>query len=384
MAAQNRIRLTDAAIARLRPRAHEYTVWDSRVPGLGVRVRPNGGASYVLLQKTCGRWRRVSLGSVTSQSVEHARRRCSVLIGQVESETPPETPCSVPLFQDFVIGQWKSAHFPGYKPSTRKSTSVCLTGQLLPAFGATPLDRITSRQVLRWFSHYSQSAPGGANTALRILRTILNFAIACGHIETNPTVGIQPNRRDARSRFLSQDEIRRLHHVLDERSRKRPAARQEADIIRLLLFTGCRLSEVLNLRWCEVDGDLLALGDSKTGPRAVHLSAQARQIIDRQCHGASAYVFPSPRKAGCPRSVHLPSWNSIRRRAGIEDVRLHDLRHNFASHAVMHGVPVPVVSRLRGHSNVRMTLRYSHLAEKDIEAAAERVGTALARILALE
>lgn len=384
MASQNRIRLTEAAIARLRPRAREYTVWDNRIPGFGVRVRPNGGVSYILLQKTHGRWRRVSLGSVASQTVEHARRRGYVLIGKVESKTLPQTPCSVPLFRDFVVGQWKSAHFPGYKPSTRKSANGYLTGQLLPAFGSTALNRITSRQVLHWFSRYSQSAPGGANTALRILRAILNFAVACGHIETNPTAGVQPNRRDPRSRFLSQHEVRRLHHVLDEQSGKRPAARQEADIIRLLLLTGCRLGEILNLRWCEVDGDMLALGDSKTGPRTVHLSAQARQIIERQSHGASAYVFPSPRKADCPRSLHLPSWNSIRRRAGIEDVRIHDLRHNFASHAVMNGIPVPVVSRLLGHSNVRMTLRYSHLAEKDIEAAAERVGTALARILALK
>ena len=116
----------------------------------------------------------------------------------------------------------------------------------------------------------------------------------------------------------------------------------------------------------------------------MHLNAPARRIIDRQLHGGSAYVFPSPRKVDCPRSPNLSSWNSIRRQAGIEDVRIHDLRHNFASHAVMNGIPVPVVSRLLGHSNVRMTLRYSHLVEKDIEAAAERVGTALARILALE
>ena len=252
------IRLTEAAITRLRACAREYTVWDSQVPGLGVRVRPNGGASYILLRKINGRSRRVSLGSVKSQTVESARRCCYAVIGKGDSETTSKTTCSVPLFREFVVEQWKAVHFPGYKPSTRKCASGYLTRQLLPAFGSTPLNRITSRQVLRWFSRYSQSAPGGANTALRILRAILNFAIACGHIETNPTLGVQSNRREARNRFLSRDEIRRLHRVLDEQSRKIPAARQEADIIRVLLLTGCRMGEILNLRWCEVDGDMLA------------------------------------------------------------------------------------------------------------------------------
>ena len=383
MVARKRMRLTEAAIAGLRACAREYTVWDSRVPGLGVRVRSNGGASYILLRKVDGRSRRIGLGPVTSLNVESARRRCNALLAGAESESAQKTTCSVPLFRDFVIEQWKAVHYPWYKPSTRKRASGYLTRQLLPAFGSTPLNGITSGQVVRWFGRYSQSAPGGANTALRILRAILNFAIACGHIETNPTLGVQSNRRKARNRFLSREEIRRLHRVLDEQSRKGPAARQEADIVRLLLLTGCRLGEVLQLRWCEVDSDMLVLADSKTGPRKVHLNAQARHIIDDQLPGRSAYVFPSPRGFDRPRSPTLPSWNSIRRYAGIEDVRIHDLRHSFASHAVMSGIPVPVVSRLLGHSNVRMTLRYSHLDQKDIEAAAERVGTALAQILAI-
>lgn len=304
-------------------------------------------------------------------------------MAEAVAESAQKTTCSVPLFRDFVIGQWKAVHYPGYKPSTIKRASGYLTRQLLPAFGPTPLNRITSGQVLRWFGRYSQSAPGGANTALRILRAILNFAIACGHIETNPTLGVQSNRREAHNRFLSREEVRRLRRVLDEQSRKGPAVRQEADIVRLLLLTGCRLGEILHLRWCEVDGDVLVLGDSKTGPRKVHLNVQARRIIDDQLRGCSAYVFPSPRGIDRPRSPTLPSWNFVRRHAGIEDVRIHDLRHTFASHAVMSGIPVPVVSRLLGHSNVRMTLRYSHLGQRDIEAAAERVGTALAQILAL-
>ena len=173
----------------------------------------------------------------------------------------------------------------------------------------------------------------------------------------------------------------RVNRALDQHVRKRPAAMQQADIIRLLLLTGCRMSEILTLRWSEVKGDMLALGDSKTGPRIVPLNAKARRIVERQPRGASPFVFPSPRHPEGTRAVCPRLWNTVRRQVGIEDVRLHDLRATFASHAVMNGVPVPVVSRLLGHSNVRMTLRYAHLADRDIEASAERIGAALAGIL---
>ena len=133
-----------------------------------------------------------------------------------------------------------------------------------------------------------------------------------------------------------------------------------------------------------MDADTIALGDTKTGPRNVYLNAPARCIIERQPRGESAFVFPSVRNPERPHDPHLPLWDRVRKETGIEDVRLHDLRHTMASHAVMSGVPVPVVSRLLGHSNVRMTLRYAHLADKEIEAAAERVGAAMARAMVLE
>lgn len=159
---------------------------------------------------------------------------------------------------------------------------------------------------------------------------------------------------------------------------------QQADIIHLPLLIGCRMSEILILRWSEVKGDTLPLGDSKTGPRNVPPNSQARRIVERRHLGASSFVFPSPRHPERPRTVCRRLWDTVRRHVGIEDVRLHDLRATFTSHAVMNGVPVPVVSRLLGHSNVRMTLRYAHLADSDIEASAERIGAAMTRVLAHE
>ena len=382
MAARERMRLTDAAIARLRPREREYTVWDTQVAGFGVRVRPSGGTSHVLLVDAGGRTKRVSLGPVGVRSLEEVRRDCHARRAnpEVPEKAVPAQP--VPLFRDFVAGAWKEAYFDRYKPSTRKTARYQLAAQLLPAFGTKPLDRIGEAAVRRWFERYSRTAPGNANHVLGRLRQILNFAVACGHIGINPAAGIAFNRRPRLTRFLSREEIGRLHAALDAQTRK--YSRQQADIVRLLLLTGCRKGEIMGLRWSEVRDGSLALVDSKTGPRTVPLSRQARAVLDRQPRMGSPFVFPSPLDPARPRCSALGLWDRVRREAGIEDVRLHDLRHTMASHAVMNGVPVPVVARMLGHNDVSMTLRYAHLADRDIEAAAERVGGAMAEIMGLE
>ena len=256
-----------------------------------------------------------------------------------------------------------------------------LQTQLLPAFGTLPLDRIDRAAVHLWFDGYSRAAPGGANRTLDVLRQILNHAIACGHIAANPTRGVIRNPRRKLTRFLSRAEIGRLHQALDAH-RGRGSGRQQAEIIRLLLLTGCRKGELVRLRWSDVDGDMLRLSDGKTGPRPVFLNAQAQAILARQPRTGSAHVFPSLVDASRPRSMELSLWPKVCRQAGLEGVRLHDLRHSFASHAVMRGVPLPVVSRLLGHAHPRMTFRYAHVSDRETEAAAERIGVAIASMLA--
>ena len=182
------MKLTEAAIARLRPREQEFTVWDSRMTGLGVRVRPSGGKSYVLLLEVGGRSRRFSLGPVSARTVVEARRECHARKANPEREKTGKPQRTVPLFRDFVAGSWKETHFDRYKPSTRRSDSYRLNTRLLPAFGTKPLDRITPAHVRQWFERYSRTAPGGANRALEVLQQIMNFAISSGHIESGTSV----------------------------------------------------------------------------------------------------------------------------------------------------------------------------------------------------
>ncbi len=371
MAGKERMRLTDAAIARHRPREREYTVWDTRMAGLGVRVRPSGGRSWIFLRKTDGGTRRISLGPVELKTVEEVRER-----GQAGRD-PPCCPV-VPGLRRRHMERGLLRPLQAVNPKERAIHPCQATAARLRIETAGP--HIPTR-VRRWFDIYSRTAPGGANRALDLLRQIMNVAVACGHVDSNPARGVKRNRRPALTRFLSREEIGRLHRVLDRQTRK--SSRQQADIIRLLLLTGCRKGEIVRLRWSAVQDDILVLADSKTGPRKVPLNTQARRILERQPRGASSFVFPSPRDPARPRGLNLALWYRVRQDAGIEDVRLHDLRHTHASHAVMNGVPVPVVSRLLGHSNVSMTLRYAHLGDRDVEAAAERVGQSIGAIMGI-
>ena len=369
------MRLTDAGIAGLKPDKTEFTVWDRRVAGLGVRVRPSGHRSFVWHGHANDAAVRLTIGSAALMTVEDARRECLALQnGSASRIKDPNKGSEAPLFREYALGEWKASAAVRWGASRHRSVDRTLAKQLLPAFGALRLDRIRRPLVERWFDVHSQTAPEGANKALQLLRQILNAAVATGLIATNPTQGIKRNPRPKLTRFLSTEEIDRLHRTLDRLVDERSSRQHPADIIRLILLTGCRKGEILKLKWSEVDGDVLKLAETKTGPRTVWLNRAASAIVLRQPRIGSAYVFPSPANPARPRLGTPALWNRIRKEAGIEDVRVHDLRHTVASQAVAKGVALPTVARMLGHSDPKMTLRYAHVSDRDVEAAAERIG----------
>ena len=364
------VRLTDERVRRLKPATSEYSVRDRTVPSFSVRVYPTGTKTW-----TCAvGGRKVSLGRIDLVSVDDARRECLRL--QVDGIEPAR---ETPTYREFALGDWRESWSSRCKPTTVKERDHFLKRRLLPAFGSFRLDRITRQAVQKWFDEYSKTAPGGANNALHILRQSLKFATERDLIGSNPAGSVLPNRRPRLSRFLSRDEIRQLNEELDRHAGGPRSA--QIDIIRLLILTGCRKLEIVRLKRREVDGDRLRLEDSKTGPRTVHLSAEAREIVERRMAAPGEFLFPSPRNPERSVSGELSLWYEIRRDIGIEDVRLHDLRHSYASQCVIEGVPLPVVSRLLGHSRTAMTLRYVHAADRDVEAAAERVGVRISELL---
>jgi len=366
-----RVRLTDAGIRRLKPETREYTIRDARAPSLGVRVHPSGTRTLVFLG---GQGRR-SLGPATLLTVDEARQKCL----RMQSEGA-DREAAAPTFADFVTETWRPSWVSRCKPSTVDGMDRILETRLLPAFGRLRMDRVAPAHVHRWFDAYSETSPGAANRAIEALSQIFNHAVRLGHVTASPARGVRRNPRPKLTRFLSREEIGRLHEALDRHSGGRRG--QQADIIRLLLLTGARKNEIVRLRRREADAGCLRLADSKTGPRTVFLSRAAQDIVGRRLAGAPGeFLFTSPRDPARPISDNLSLWNVVRRECGIEDVRLHDLRHTYGSQAVMQGVPLPVVARLLGHSKVSMTLRYSHAADRDVEAAAERIGARISNLL---
>ena len=377
-----RMRLSDRNVARLRAEDSEYTVWDTKVTGLGVRVRSSGHRSFVVLDNRNGSSRRRTLGLADLLEVDDARMECLDLQSRGdEAAQGISGTVSAPLFRDFVEGPWRAECHARLKPSTRRVATGALVNQLLPAFGTVPLDRIRRRDVNQWFDRYSAMAPGGANRVLDVLCQIMNHAKIHGYVASSPASGIRRNPGRKFDRFLSREEMVRMHEELDRAVAERPSRASRADIIRLLACTGCRHGEIRTLKWQEVGTDTLNLGDSKTGLRTVYLNSRARKLVERQLR-SGPYVFPCPDDPMRPmaESSSLRVWYLVRRRAGLEDVRLHDLRHSFASHAVMRGVPLPTVAKLLGHRQVSMTLHYAHVADRDVEAAAERIGTVIVAI----
>ena len=267
-----------------------------------------------------------------------------------------------------------------WKPRTITVNRAYLRNQIMPFFRGRPIADITRREVQRWFAALHPT-PAAANRSLPILSLILRQAEIYGYRpeDGNPCAGLRRYRRHSRERFLTVGETRRLGTAL---AAQEPVTPLPAAVIRLLLLTGCRQSEVRTLQWRDYREGHLFLPDSKTGPRTVWLSSAARSVLDGLPR-TGRWLFPASKGIGPMRTETLYGcWRIVRAAANLPDVRLHDLRHSFASHAVMRGVPLPVVSRLLGHVHPRMTFRYAHVSDQETEAAAERIGVAIAAMLA--
>lgn len=356
-----KFRLTDRVAEECRPASGEYTVRDTVLSGFTLRVRPSGVKSWVMRGRVGDPSAKTTLGSPPKMTADEARARAHAYrAGHVESAVAKKP--TTPKFRAFAA-LYRQRAGSKWKPSTRRSFDSYMRSTLLPTFGTKRLEEITAVKVATWFHTYSRTAPGGANRTLAILKGMLNAAADWGMLPGEGRRlhgGIRKNRRPPRGRLLNLDQIRRLGEALQESQGQYP---DDVDAIRLVLLTGCRTGEIRRLRWSEVQGDTLELADAKTGPRTVHLGTAARQLLDeRTKKQGSPFVFQSQHKANCPRATLGATWPKIRALAGLpQDIRMHDLRHTFASHAVMGGESLLVTGGLLGHRQAASTARYAHL-----------------------
>ncbi|MCW0001347.1 site-specific integrase [Pararhizobium sp. YC-54] len=264
-----------------------------------------------------------------------------------------------------------------------------------PAFGKLRLDQIASSDVLHFHNTLSKTNPATANRCRELISSLYGSAAVAGLVPrgTNPTFGVGKNKENARERFLSDDELMALGSAITVAettgipyptpqakpgkkakhiARSRPpyiVSTTVTNALRVLILTGRRLREILHARWTDIDFERNILTIfTKAGRRNLHMPEPAMDII-RKMPRLSGYVFPQEKDKKKPLNTLDGPWNAIRRYCGLVDVRLHDLRHSFASVTISGGASLPVVGKLLGHTNAKTTQRYAHLADNPVREA---------------
>jgi len=356
------------------------TVWDETVPGFGARRQKGPAVTYFLKYRNGdGRQRWHSIGRHGAPwTPETARAEAKRLLGAIAAGADPAAERSAwkqaPTVAELAT-RFLSEHADAKrKPRTAREYRRQVEKQILPALGEKRVAEVT-RQDVAQFHHSRRATPIEANRTLALLSVLFNFAERIGERpdSSNPCRHIErfPQRR--RERFLSADELGRLGNELAA-YRGSP---YHVATIKLLVFTGARLGEVLGLRWEWIDFERgeARLPDSKTGAKTLHLPPPALEVL-----AGLPRVEGEPHVLGARRGttfIEAP-WRRIRKAAGLDDVRLHDLRHAFASVAASAGMGLPIIGKMLGHTQAQTTQRYAHLASDPVKAAAAAVAGKIA------
>jgi len=361
------------------------TIWDGEIRGLGLRVFASGVRSYVFKYRRGGvqRWHTIGLHG-SPWTPDTARKEALRLKRLVDEGRDPATEKSdertadtFDAFADRYLKDYAKAH---KKASTLREETRALSNHLRPALGRYRMKDIQRSDIAR-FHQGMKDMPYAANRYLALLSHMFNVAEDWGvrPENSNPCRRVKKFREEARERFLSPKELKRLGRVLAFLDRK-GASQYEVVAIRLLLFTGARLNEILSLQWEHVDlaARVIRLPDSKTGAKTIALSAPAVEILCALPKQDRNPFVICGRKTGAHLVNLQKPWRRIRKAALIEDVRIHDLRHSFASVAASGGMSLPLIGALLGHTQPQTTHRYAHLADDPRLAAADAVGTTIA------
>ena len=311
-------------------------------------------------------------------TAEDARRKAAEMIDRIrrgEDPVPPPEPAE-PTVAD-LAARFMTAHVEVNRRPGTVETYRCLLGRhILPELGGLKLSEVDRSHVSGL--HYKlRDKPVQANQAVGVFSKMFKLAVAWGMTPArpNPCRSVKRYGERSRERFLTEEENARLGRVLFEAESEGPLMASAVAAIRLLLLTGCRKNEILMLRWDDIDRTAgeLRLRDTKSGPRRVPLTSAAERVLARipRVEGNPWVIVGA--KPGIRLERIDPLWYRLRARAGLEDVRLHDCRHSFASRALALGESLPMIGRLLGHSQVQTTARYAHLARDSVHEAAERI-----------
>jgi integrase len=381
-------RVTKAVVDRL---PISGVVWDADVRGFGVR-RQRRDASYVLKVRVGTRQRFLTIGRHGAPwTPETARKEARRLLGEIAAGCDPADARAArkrsPNFSEFAERYLSEHVLVSKKPRSATEDRRNLARHILPTFGRRLIIEISSADVAK-FQASKSATPIAGNRCLALMSHMFNMAERWGlrPRRSNPCEHVAKYPERARERMLSPEELARLGSALvtaisGPLPRQFPKDWRAIALVKLLIFTGARLSEVLRLRWDELDlqRGVARLSDSKTGSKTIYLTEPALEVLRAiPRFDNSPFVLPGDRD-GRHYSGVQKAWRRIRALADLQDVRLHDLRHTHASEAVSAGESLYIVGKILGHTRAATTQRYSHLAEHPIRDAANRTAARLAK-----
>ena len=372
--------------------------WDRELKGFGVRVYPTGGKLYLAQARGPDgpggrrRARRITVGRHPVLGAEEARQRAALIIARIKAgEDPVPLPLPAkhhggPTVADLAVRYLERHVAVRCKPKTQRTTRSVVNRHIVPALGRLPLAAVERRHVMALHESLC-GTPAMANMVVATLSHMYGLAADWEMTPEdcdNPCQAIPANPERKRERFLTDAEFTRLGQVLDEVSGNSSQISAGAvTTIRLLMLTGCRKTEIMTLRWEHVDLDRaeMRIVDGKTGSRTVHLSPSAVGVLKAlPREPGNPWVVPGA-KPGTHMTDIYTAWQSIRARAGLDDVRIHDIRHSYASRALALGEGLPIIGRLLGHRQAETTARYAHLDRGAVSKSAERVASRIAGYL---
>ena len=374
-------RLTDAAVKKLPLPAHGNRItYDPTAPGFGVRVTANGHRGFILTYRNrVGRQRRYTIGSFPDWSVVGAREEARRLKREIDQGHDPLAAIAAERSapdMDELLGRFLDEHVSRLRAKTQYDYRGIVERHIRPALGRMKVGEVSFRDVDALHRKITKAGRvSQANRVHSVLSKLFTLAVKWRLRSDNPAKGVERNLENKRRRYLKADELRRLLDALDAHDDQ-----QGADVIRLCLFTGCRSGEAMGARFAEFEDGVWSKPAHRTKQKRDHsapLSAPARELLrELRRRTNSEWVFPA-RIGDGHRVTIQKSWRRVCKVAGIKGVRVHDLRHSFASTLVSSGASLPLIGSLLGHSNPTTTARYAHLFDDPQKEAVERVGRLL-------
>ncbi|MCW3847893.1 tyrosine-type recombinase/integrase [Sphingomonas sp. LB-2] len=403
--ADARARITKRLVDALEPGAMDMTIRDSDVLGFGVKITPAGHITYILRYWFEGRQRKYRIGVHGAPwTPEAARAEAQVLLGKVADGIDPQQEKIAERKEQTVAelcDTYLAEALYAAKESSIKQARNNIENHIKPLIGsrrASKIVRADIEQLLRDIAAGKtrsvrktgyrklsrvRGGRGAANQAVTTLSAVLGFAVVRGLRLDNPAIGVKKFPGKKMERFLAPVELARLGEALAAAASLGVESVYAIAALRLLILTGCRKNEILKLKRVHIDAyhRCLRLPDSKTGAKVVHLGAPAMRIISGvpQVVG-NPYLLPG-KKEGTHVTDLQAVWVRIRKTAGLEDVRIHDLRHSFASIGASTGDSMLIIGALLGHRSAKTTERYTHLSDHPLKSAAERISDEIAKHL---